>query len=85
VTEPKPRSSAGSSERYGTLGAMIALLALASFIGSFVIPLPGRPEPGHEHDLTLQLLSSSRPLLFYGSGVLLLAAIAIWVFGRHRG
>jgi hypothetical protein len=71
-------------ERYGSLGALLAVLAVVSFIGSLLIPPPGRPAPGYEPALIVLLPDWGRVGLFYGSGVLLAAAITLWMLARRR-
>jgi len=65
-------------ERYGIFGTVIAVLALVSLVASLLIPLPGRPEPGHVPGVIFQLQNWGRVVLFYGSGVLLVVACVFW-------
>lgn len=83
--EPVSNEKRGGTthERYGTLGTVVGLLAVAALFGAFLVPLPGRPAPGYERDLMFQVQNWSRVVLFYGSGILLIVAILLWRLGRE--
>ena len=69
-------------ERYGQIGTVAGVMAVVSLVGSFLVPLPGRPEPGHEGEFLRQLQDWCRVILFYGAGVLFAAAVVFWRLGR---
>lgn len=71
-----------TGERYGQIGTVIGVMAVVSLVGSFLVPVPGRPEPGHEGEFLLQLQDWFRVILFYGSGVLFAAAVVFWRLSR---
>jgi len=68
--------------RYGNAGTVMSLLAIAGFVGSYFVPLPGRPAPGHEHEALLLVQEWGRVLLFYGSAALLILAVVFWFISR---
>lgn len=69
-------------ERYGQIGTVIGVMAAVSLVGSFLVPLPGRPEPGAEGEFLLQFQDWFRVILFYSSGVLFAAAAVFWRLSR---
>lgn len=69
-------------ERYGQIGTVIGVMAVVSLVGAFLVPIPGRPEPGHEGEFLRQLQDWCRVTLFYGSGVLFAAAVVFWRLSR---